>query len=138
MRVIFTSIFFFLLSFSSFGQDSVSLNNRNENSISDTVIYYGKIDKLACIKDSISHAQFIKSHLSPKFFDYIIKKKIKGRFYVILTVNKKGEAMDYRVINGLDPYVSNEILNIIKKMQWNPAYAEGMPVTTRMSIPIVF
>lgn len=124
-------LFFFATVNLSFGQtDSSSFD-------CDTPIYQGiKVDKEPSFKGAGSMTQFINKSLSVNVLNYIADNKIKGKLILRAIVTKEGTITCLTITKSLDTYLDSEFQNIVKKMEWYPAIAEGQPVNRRITIPI--
>lgn len=64
---------------------------------------------------------------------------IQGRVYVQFVVNKKGEIVDVKIMKGVDRYLDEEALRVVKNMPpWKPGEQSGKAVNVSFQLPINF
>ena len=64
---------------------------------------------------------------------------IEGKVIVLFTVTKTGEIADAKVIRGIGSGCDEEALRVIKASpNWIPGKQRGVPVNSRMAVPITF
>jgi TonB family protein len=51
-----------------------------------------------------------------------------------LTVNKKGQAENIRVIKTFDPFVDNRLVEAVNQMHFRPATIDGQPTAADMNL----
>jgi TonB family protein len=68
-----------------------------------------------------------------------IEKNISGRVYVSFVIEKDGSISQITIDRGVFPSLDSEAIRIIAYLQnWIPATCSGLPVRTRVRMPITF
>jgi TonB family protein len=130
--------FHLIIIFSVFVCSNLVAQTDSLSVISDTTVYLGVVDKEPTIKGNLALHAFINSRLSNESRDFIVDKKIKGKVIILLVVDKEGKGTRFEVFKSLNSYMDQELLKVIKKIEWYPALVEGKPVNRRVRIPIIF
>lgn len=66
-------------------------------------------------------------------------KDIKGQVMASFIVEKNGELTDVKVIEGTNPPVDEQVVDMIKSTSpWQPGAEKGIPVRVQMRIPVQF
>ncbi len=64
---------------------------------------------------------------------------IEGKVLVRFSVTESGVVSNVKVVSGIGHGCDEEAIRIISGMHpWRPAVVDGMPITSRQTIPIVF
>ena len=64
---------------------------------------------------------------------------ITGKVYVSYVVNKKGQVTNVKVVRGVDKYLDNEAIRVVKLLPYSSAGKQrGKPVNVQYTIPINF
>ncbi|NME67468.1 M56 family metallopeptidase [Flammeovirga aprica] len=68
------------------------------------------------------------------------EKGIEGKVYLEFVIDEKGNGQDFKVLNDVDPLLSEEALRVapIVMKGWNPANHNGTIVKQRLVMPISF
>ncbi len=66
--------------------------------------------------------------------------RMEGTEVVRFVVTSKGNITDFEVINGLSPVFDNHVIQILKETngKWNPGTANGVPVSMKKEVSIMF
>jgi len=69
-----------------------------------------------------------------------IDNGISGKVFVQFVVDPKGNAVDVKVVRGIDPLLDNEALRLIESTSgmWTPGKQRGKPVKVRYTFPVTF
>lgn len=68
-----------------------------------------------------------------------VADSIEGIVTVIFTIGVDGEPRDIRIENSLGKAFDDQAINVIEKMPaWKPAYLNGAPVPSKISVPLTF
>lgn len=68
-----------------------------------------------------------------------IDNNVQGRVIVQFVVNKDGSIQDVKVARGVDPFLDEEAIRVVKKMpKWIPAEQRGKTVRSRFQLPVMF
>ena len=63
----------------------------------------------------------------------------EGKVYVKFTVTEEGQIKDAHVVKGVDEYLDNAALNVVKGMpNWTPGMKDGKPVAIEYTLPLSF
>lgn len=63
----------------------------------------------------------------------------EGKVYIQFLVNKKGEIKDVTILRGVNKWLDEEALRVVKSMpNWNPGKQRGKPVNVIYNLPINF
>ncbi|MDF1672183.1 MAG: TonB family protein [Vicingaceae bacterium] len=63
----------------------------------------------------------------------------EGKVYIQFLVNKKGEIKDVTILRGVNKWLDEEALRVVKAMpNWNPGKQRGKPVNVIYNLPINF
>jgi TonB family protein len=63
----------------------------------------------------------------------------QGKVFVTFVISKKGEIKYPRVLKPLHPLLNKEAIRVIREMPlWIPGEKDGVPITTKFNMPIVF
>lgn len=82
-------------------------------------------------------SQYMKQHLT--YWKQAVKQKEEGRVVVTFVVRKDGKVSDARVIRTVSPTLDAEAVRIISNMPlWTPAEDQGVPVSARLTMPVMF
>ncbi|PLX13510.1 MAG: hypothetical protein C0597_11620 [Marinilabiliales bacterium] len=100
---------------------------------------------------------FTDADIMPKFegndpdeFRYFIQKNVKypkaaqekgaeGKVFVKFTVGSDGEVKDIKVLRGVDEYLDQEALRVVKSSpKWTPAIKDNKAVAVQFTFPITF
>ena len=65
-------------------------------------------------------------------------RKIQGRVFVELIVNKEGDVADARVVRGLGYGCDEVAVAAVKEAKFKPGKQAGEPVSVKMSLPVSF
>lgn len=66
-------------------------------------------------------------------------KGISGKVFVQFAINKKGELVDAKIIKGVDPYLDNEALRVVKLSgKWTPGTMHGKKLKVKFTFPVIF
>ncbi len=86
---------------------------------------------------SAALAAFIAQNL--KYPQSALKANLEGTVKVGFTITKEGYARNFKIINGLSDDCDDEAMRVIKKIsEWEPALADGQPVTMQHTLSIQF
>lgn len=67
------------------------------------------------------------------------KEKIEGRVIVEFVITREGFVGTPRVVRGVNDALNKEALRVIRSLpRWTPGYANGKPVHTRYTYPVIF
>jgi protein TonB len=67
------------------------------------------------------------------------KEGITGKVYLSFVIDKDGNVIDVKLIRGLDRYLDNEAINVVKNMpRWIPGKHNGEPVKVLKRMDIKF
>ena len=81
--------------------------------------------------------QYLKQHIT--YWKNAAKQKEEGRVIVTFIVRKDGQITDARVVRSVSPTLDAEALRIISNMpKWEPGENNGVPVSVKYTIPIMF
>lgn len=61
-----------------------------------------------------------------------------GKVYVEFTVDTLGYVKDVEIKRGLTPFADQEAIRVVKMLTFNPGTNYGLPVATKMILPISF
>ena len=69
-----------------------------------------------------------------------VEHAIFGKVFVQFVVDQHGNAVDVKIVRGVDPLLDNEALRLIKTTSgmWTPGKQHGKPVKVRYTFPISF
>jgi periplasmic protein TonB len=68
-----------------------------------------------------------------------IENGIEGRLFVEFCINKKGEIVEIKVLNNIDPSLEKETLRVLKSApRWRPAKQGGYEVKQQFHMPVIF
>jgi TonB family protein len=70
--------------------------------------------------------------------EFARKDGIEGKILVEATINEAGEIIDTRIVESLCTECDREAIQAIYSVRWKPATKQGVPVRSRVSIPISF
>ncbi len=69
----------------------------------------------------------------------ILKDSIEGVLTVIFTINKEGKPQNFQFPNSLGKPFEAEAIRLLERMpQWKAATVNGIPVSSKMSLPLTF
>ena len=81
--------------------------------------------------------KFIKKNI--KYPPLSKKHNLGGRVVVDFKINKDGSIYDINISKGVNSELNNEAIRIIKLMpKWSPAFQDGIAVSVKYRIPIIF
>lgn len=66
------------------------------------------------------------------------QKGYEGKVYVLLTISKKGEISDIKILQGLEKSCNQEAIRLVKLTKWKAAKQRGVFVEQKVVIPISF
>ena len=67
------------------------------------------------------------------------EKKLEGKVYVRFVIEKDGAVSNVKIIRGVSPELDNEAKAVIASMpKWEPGENNGVPVSVKYTIPIMF
>jgi len=67
------------------------------------------------------------------------EKNVEGKVFVQFVVGSNGEVRDVIVVRGVDEYLDQEALRVVKSSpKWTPAMQDNKPVAVRFTFPINF
>jgi periplasmic protein TonB len=67
------------------------------------------------------------------------RKGIQGRIVMGFVVEKDGSMTNVKVLNTVDPLLSDEVFRMMKEMpKWKPAKIKGQPVRSSFTCPFSF
>ena len=67
------------------------------------------------------------------------QQNIQGKVTVSFIVNKDGTTADAKIVKGVNPYLDNEALRVVRMMpKWKPGTQKGKACRTLICIPVVF
>ena len=82
-------------------------------------------------------AKWIQEHI--QYPANAAKAKIEGRVIVEFIIDKNGAVTATKVVRGINDSLNNEALRVVKSLpRWTPGYANGKPVKTRYTYPVMF
>lgn len=66
-------------------------------------------------------------------------KQVKGEATASFVVEKDGQLTDVKVIDGVNPAVDDQMVDVIKSTApWTPGVEKGVPVRVQMRVPVQF
>lgn len=81
--------------------------------------------------------QFIRKNL--KYPPLSKKHNLGGKVVVDFKINTDGSVYDLKIVEGINSELGEEAIRIIKNMpKWKPAYQDGIAVSVKYRIPIMF
>ncbi len=116
--------------------DLVNLNVKEEVKEDDTPKfgadkmpeYVGGIDKLF---------KYLSANI--KYPEDARRVGIEGKVHVQFVVNKNGEIKDVKILHGVNKWLDEEALRVVKGMpKWEPGKQHGKPVSVYYTLPISF
>ncbi len=64
---------------------------------------------------------------------------MEGTVYVSFVVNQDGGIGDIKVLRGVDNYLNDEAIRVVRKMpKWHPGKQNGNPVRVQLNLPVKF
>jgi TonB family protein len=67
------------------------------------------------------------------------ENRVQGKVYIGFIVEKNGSLSDFKVVRGIGAGCDEEAIRVLKLSPvWKPGYANGKPVRTSYTLPIVF
>jgi TonB family protein len=75
---------------------------------------------------------------SPDYTAEAKKKKIEGSVTVAIVVDKKGDVVDAKVVNGLGHGLDENAILAVKEWKYKPAEKNGVPVAVKMNVQVDF
>lgn len=74
-----------------------------------------------------------------KYPDDARRAGIEGKVHVQFVVNKKGEIKDVKILRGVNKWLDEEAIRVVKGMpNWTPGKQHGKPVSVYYTLPINF
>lgn len=74
-----------------------------------------------------------------KYPPVALQKKIQGKVLVSFIVNKDGSITSLKLEKGVNTYLDNEALRVLRKMpDWTPGKDKGKVCRTMVAVPVVF
>jgi len=71
--------------------------------------------------------------------EYSRENNIEGIVYLSFVINQDGSAGDIKVLRGVDNFLNNEAIRVLKKMpKWKPGKQNGNPVRVQLTLPVKF
>lgn len=70
--------------------------------------------------------------------EFARKDGIEGKVLIEATINEAGEIIDTQIIESLGTGCDGEAIRAIYSVRWKPATKQGVPVRSRVAIPISF
>jgi TonB family protein len=70
--------------------------------------------------------------------EFARKDGIEGKVLVEATINEAGEIIETQIIESLGTECDGEAIRAIYSVRWKPATKQGIPIRSRVSIPINF
>ena len=114
------------------GNESESVNDESESS--QAKIVYQQAEPVNGYPDL--YAYFDKELTYPPAS---VKDSIQGVVTVVFIVNASGKAEDAKIENSLGQLFDEEVLRVLENMpRWKPAYYNGKPVKSKVSLPLTF
>ncbi len=66
-------------------------------------------------------------------------KAVKGEVTATFIVEKNGELSDVKVVDGTDPAIDDQVVDMIRSTSpWQPGAEKGIPVRVQMRLPVQF
>jgi len=66
------------------------------------------------------------------------ESEIKGKVYSIFVIEKDGSLSDVKLLRGVDPVKTKELIRILKSLpKWNPGKQNGQIVRVHYALPLV-
>jgi protein TonB len=71
----------------------------------------------------------------------VVSPHVEGRYAgdtvdVEFTVSATGKTSDFSIVSSPDSYLANAVLMAVKEWQFTPAQRDGVPVTTKVVLPV--
>jgi len=63
---------------------------------------------------------------------------IQGKVYLLVYINEKGGVDDVKLVKGIGGGCDEEAISAVKKSKFEPGANNGVPVKTKVSLPITF
>lgn len=80
---------------------------------------------------------FFRNNL--KYPNDAIEIGVQGNVFTGFVVDKDGRIKDIEILRGLHPSIDNEVVRAMEIMPpWNPGTINGNPVSSRITIPVMF
>jgi TonB family protein len=93
-------------------------------------------DELDALPEPVGGFEEIQKNLS--YPEFARKDGIEGKVLVEATINEAGEIIDTRIVESLCTECDREAIQAIYSVRWKAATKQGVPVASRVSIPISF
>jgi len=112
--------------------------NRNRQITSWVVVAFGLFGffQLWCARYDIP--PLLTFQVMPIFPRNLEAKRIKGHVLVEFVVEANGTGFEPRVVRATSPEFGEAALAAVTRWKFNPAVKRGLPVRTRMQVPIAF
>lgn len=65
-------------------------------------------------------------------------RKLEGEVMVNVLVGTAGEAVETRIVKGVDPLLDSAAVTALRKLKFTPATSEGTPLATWVEVPVGF
>jgi TonB family protein len=78
------------------------------------------------------------SRENPVYPDYLRKERVSGTVVLMFVIDEKGSVRSIRVVKSDHPGLSASAATAISKWKFEPAKVEGMPVMSRVRLPVPF
>jgi TonB family protein len=69
-----------------------------------------------------------------------VEREIQGKVFIGFEVDESGHLRNMSVIRSVHPLLDDEAMRVLRKTdgKWKPATIHGAPVSSKMTVPVVF
>ncbi len=98
--------------------------------------FYSVVDESAHLENGLGLLEHILK--SFQYWDRVQKEGVAGRVVFEFKIDEYGKVYDVLILNGVAPFVDEEIHRILRESKWKPSLRENRNVKSRYQSSVIF